>query len=89
LENYTPIFSVFLFLSSSSTFGIVELGIYNGWRALGDIGGFAFALVLFQTAIMLIIGLCFYNNSSFLKKGEESGHNVVPSGGEYQVINNK
>jgi len=72
-------------------FGIFHIDtedVYNGWRAIGDIGGFAFALVLFHTAIMIIIGLCFYNNSSFLKKGEESGHSV-PSGGEYQVINNK
>jgi len=40
---------------------------YNGWQALGDIGGFAFFMVCLQTLIMgLGIGLCFSNNSKFL-----------------------
>jgi len=44
---------------------------YNGWQALGDIGGFAYFMVALQTLIMgLGIGLCFSNNSKFLG-GEE------------------
>eukprot|EP01114_Cavostelium_apophysatum_P017802 TRINITY_DN536_c0_g1_i1.p1 TRINITY_DN536_c0_g1~~TRINITY_DN536_c0_g1_i1.p1 ORF type:complete len:314 (+),score=37.55 TRINITY_DN536_c0_g1_i1:61-942(+) len=41
---------------------------YNGWQAVGGIGGIAFFLVLIHTAFMAVIGFCFGNDSSFLNK---------------------
>jgi len=76
-----------------SDFGVFHIDVqntYDGWKAIGDIGGFGFSLVLFQTLFMIIIGLCFYNNSAFLRKAEEHGsggnHLNIPTS-EYQVIN--
>jgi len=39
---------------------------YNGWQAVGSIGGFAFFLVLLHTVVMMIVGIFLDNNSSFL-----------------------
>jgi len=73
-------------------FGVFHIDVtngYNAWRALGDIGGFGFSMVLFHTGLMILIGLCFYNNASFLKSGGEEGHHQNIPSSEYQVINNK
>jgi len=39
---------------------------YNGWQALGSIGGFAFFLVILHTLVMLLVGIFLDNNSRFL-----------------------
>jgi len=74
-------------------FGIFHIDVqntYNGWKAIGDIGGFAFSLVCFQSLFMIAIGLCFYNNSVFLRHSEQTpsggNHLNIPTS-EYQVIN--
>jgi len=41
--------------------------IYNGWMAVGDVGGFAFFLLILHTAVMLVVGVFFENHSHFLK----------------------
>jgi len=51
---------------------------FNGWRALGEIGGFAYALVLVHTVVMIIIGFCMTNDSKFL---------TDRSGSEYESLN--
>jgi len=44
---------------------------FSGWRALGDVGGFAYFVVILHSIIMaLIIGICFSNNSKFLGGSE-------------------
>jgi len=39
---------------------------YTGWMALGEVGGFAFFMVILQGILMLAFGFCFTNNSKFL-----------------------
>lgn len=51
---------------------IVEYDSYNGWMALGDIGGFAFFMMILHTMVMMCIGVCFNNDSQFLGgRGQE------------------
>jgi len=39
---------------------------YDGWNALGDIGGFAFFMVMLHSFVLILFGLCFVNNSEWL-----------------------
>lgn len=39
---------------------------YNGWMAVGDIGGVAFFMVILHTIVMLIFGFFMSNTSTFL-----------------------
>jgi len=40
---------------------------FSGWRALGDVGGFGYFMVILHSIIMsLVVGICFTNNSKFL-----------------------
>jgi len=40
---------------------------YNGWMAVGDIGGFVFWMVVLHTFAMIMVGLAFPNDSGFLQ----------------------
>jgi len=44
--------------------------VYNGWMTIGDIGGVGFFMVILHTIFMIIIGLFFSNNSTFLNGSE-------------------
>jgi len=52
-----PTFHVIHSISSDS---------YDGFNALGDIGGFAFFMVMVHSFVAILIGLCFVNNSEWL-----------------------
>jgi len=39
---------------------------YNGWMAVGGIGGFAFFMVVLHTLVMIIVGFALPNESKFL-----------------------
>lgn len=45
---------------------------YNGWMALGGIGGFAYFLIILHTIIMIAVGIVFTNDSKFLLGSGES-----------------
>jgi len=45
---------------------------YNGWMAVGNIGGVAFFMVCIHTAIMAIVGLILTNTSTFLTSDESA-----------------
>jgi len=40
---------------------------YNGWMAVGEIGGFAYFMIFLHTILMITFGFCFDNTSKFLK----------------------
>jgi len=44
---------------------------YNGWQAVGDIGGFAFFTIILHMLFMMLVGVFLRNESTFLKG---SGH---------------
>jgi len=46
--------------------------MYSDWRALGQIGGFAYFLTLGHALFMIIIGFFFVNKSSFLNKSSSA-----------------
>jgi len=63
----TPgIYRITTILTSFMVGHIEQADSYPGWRALGDIGGFAFFMVLLSTLFMIAFGFCFTNNSKFL-----------------------
>jgi len=39
---------------------------YDGWMAMGDIGGFGYFLLIIHTIVMMTAGICLNNNSRFL-----------------------
>jgi len=48
--------------------------IYNGMMAMGDVGGFAFFMLIIHAILMILIGICFPNTSEFLgNKSEGEG----------------
>jgi len=59
-------YHVEVILSSFFIRHVEQADSYTGWRALGDVGGFAFFMLLLQSMIMLIVGFCFKNDSKFL-----------------------
>jgi len=68
--------------------------LYNGWQALGDIGGFAFLLACFHTLVMIIVGFCMVNNSEFILKssggsGERSVQNGSGEKATYSLLKDK
>jgi len=48
-----------------------QTDLYNGMMSTGQVGGFAFFTVILHSIVMLIVGMCMENNSSFLKGKEE------------------
>jgi len=60
-------YQIFILLDG---FGALNYGVqnmYNGWRSTADVGGFAYFLLMLHTALMILLGFFFTNNSSFLK----------------------
>jgi len=55
-------------ISSFHIMHVVASDSYNGWNAMGDIGGFAFFMVIVHTFVSILIGLCFVNNSEWLRR---------------------
>jgi len=45
---------------------------YNGWMALGEIGGFCFAVFILHTIFMAIVGIFLENNSKYLSASSYS-----------------
>jgi len=39
---------------------------YDGYRAMGDIGGFFYFMIILHTFVMILVGACLVNNSKFL-----------------------
>jgi len=46
---------------------------YDGWMAIGEIGGFGYFLLLMHVLVMMVSGICLNNNSKFLS-GDSSTH---------------
>jgi len=60
-------YSIEVIIGSYNIWHIDQTHIYNGMMAMGDIGGFAFFMLIVHSIIMMFVGLCFLNNSTFLK----------------------
>jgi len=43
--------------------------MFSGWVVYGAIGGTAFFMVMIQTIVMIALGICFANTSTFLSEG--------------------
>jgi len=71
-------YQIFVTVNGFGAFDYGQQNLYNGWRATGDIGGFAFFLVMIQTGVMILLGFCFVNGSSFLKGSSDSGVSRPP-----------
>jgi len=67
------LYSVWIQIQGNGVFHFDTMSMYNPWRAVGDIGGFAYFVFLAHIAAMIIIGLCMANNSSFLNQTNASG----------------
>jgi len=72
-------FQISILMDTFNVFHWVEADWYNGWMAVGDIGGFAFFLLIIHTIIMWFVAICFENNSRWL-------HQTEGSAAEYQPI---
>jgi hypothetical protein len=46
--------------------------VYNGWMAIGDIGGVAFFMVILHTIAMIVLGLFLTNTSQFLSGSDSN-----------------
>jgi hypothetical protein len=46
---------------------------YDGWQAMGDVGGFAFFLLILHSIVMLGVGVFLANDSKFLAGGHVEG----------------
>jgi len=45
---------------------VAQVNTYSGYRAIGDMGGFAFFMIILHTVLMILAGLFLSNNSKFL-----------------------
>jgi len=61
-------YKVATMISSFHIMHVVAADSYDGWNAMGDIGGFAFFMVMVHTCVAILIGLCFVNNSEWLHR---------------------
>jgi hypothetical protein len=46
---------------------------YDGWMSMGDVGGFAFFLLILHSIVMLCVGIFLANDSKFLGASEHHG----------------
>jgi len=53
-------------ISSFGIFHWFESNDYNGWKAIGNIGGFSFFMVIMHTFVMILVGFVFVARSKFL-----------------------
>jgi len=49
--------------------------MFSGWIVYGAIGGTAFFMLIIQTIVMIFLGICFANTSTFLTGGQAHGAN--------------
>jgi len=86
-----------MYMSSNSTSGFFRVrtnvrgfgvfhnalvNVFNGWKAVGDIGGFAFFMVFLHTIVMIIVGVMLSKHeSAFLNSHNNAGHAPVASEG--------
>jgi len=61
-------YSVQIEMPGMGVFHYDKMNMYNPWRAVGDIGGFAFFVFLLHVAVMIIFGVCLTNNSTYLSQ---------------------
>jgi len=59
-------YAVSTILGSFMVAHIEQADSYPGWRALGEVGGFTFFMVIIHSCLMLAVSFCFTNNSKFL-----------------------
>jgi len=80
--NTPGIYSVTVSINGFGLFRISRQSFYSPWRAFADIGGFAFFIFCFHTALMIIIGLCLPASSTFLEPagGEQKSLSVTSEG---------
>jgi len=63
----TPgVYSITTMVSSFRVMHYEQTDTFNGWMAIGAIGGFAFWMVILHTICMIVIGIFFSNESKFL-----------------------
>jgi len=55
---------------------------YDPWRAIGEIGGFAYFLFLLHAMMMMLVGICFNNDAKILTGGESGGYSEFDSSEE-------
>jgi len=56
-----------------------QVDSYTGWMSAGDIGGFAFFLVILHSIAMLVVGVFLNNNATFLGGKDDNGYGNLKS----------
>jgi len=74
-------FQIDIRMDTFSVFHWVEQDNYTGWMAVGDVGGFAFFLLILHTMVMWIVAIFIENNSRWLSS--DLDRSAAP---EYQDI---
>jgi len=59
-------YNVATMIPSFHVLHLIASDSYDGWNALGDIGGFAFFMMMMHSFVLILVGLCFVNNSEWL-----------------------
>jgi len=82
----TGSYQVYVTIDGFGYFRFDTQNLYSGWRSTSDVGGFAYFLVVIHTAVMIILGICFANNSTFLKSNK-SGSGPSARHGQHTASN--
>jgi len=69
-KNY---YMVSIILNGFVVSNFAEVNRYNGWKSIGDVGGFIFFLVILHTMAMIVAGLFLDNKSYFLSPSPSIG----------------
>jgi len=64
-------YNTVIIIGSYYVWHIEQANLYSGMMSTGEVGGFAFFTVILHSIVMLIVGMCMENNSSFLTGKEE------------------
>jgi len=64
-------YSVATIIGSFQVGHIIPSDTYNGWMSIGQIGGFAFFLVILHSIVMIIIGIFMTNDSKLLNESAQ------------------
>jgi len=62
-------YNVTIMIGEFVTLHIQPKELYSGWLVYGAIGGTGFFMVIIQTILMALLGICLSNNSVFLSSG--------------------
>jgi len=60
-------YAISVIINSFRVLHIENFTWFSGWMATGDVGGFAYFLLILHTTIMIFVGLACVNDSKFLK----------------------